>query len=195
MKDYLWQGKPWQAFKSFAIIFSFTVNFILLIVLLLIAPLILPIVSEIVIPIVSGLTVSFEEMGDASIVRTVPVNDNLGIEFNLPLNQQTVVVLSEDVPLNVPATVSIGAGSVIYGTVDLTLPKGLELPVQLTLDVPVSQTIPVELDVSVEIPLNETELGTPFSRLKAIFKPLDELLKSLPADSEELTNRLTGADQ
>lgn len=195
MKDYLWQGKPWQAFKSFAIIFSFTVNFIFLIVLLLIAPLVLPIVSEIVIPIVSGLTVSFEEMGSASIVRTVPVNDQLGIEFNLPLNQQTTVVLSEAVPLNVPATVSIGSGSVIYGNVDLTLPKGLELPVQLTLDVPVSQTIPVQLDVSVEIPLDETELGTPFSRLQAIFKPLDELLKSLPADSAELTNRLTGADQ
>ena len=35
--SWVWEGKPWEAFKSFAIIFSFVLNFILLIVLLLLA--------------------------------------------------------------------------------------------------------------------------------------------------------------
>ncbi len=185
MRDLIWQGKPWQAFKSFAIIFSFTVNLILLIVLLLVGPLILPIVSEIAVPIVDDLDVSFVEMGDAEIVRTIKVDDTLDIDFIVPLQTETNVVLSQDVRLLRPATVSFpGNASVIYGQVDLVLPAGLVLPVDLTLDVPVKQTIPVLLDVAVEIPLNETDLGQPFERLETRFGPLNNLLRSLPQSND-----------
>lgn len=187
MRDLIWQGKPWQAFKSFAIIFSFVVNFILIIVLLLVAPLIIPIVSDIAVPIVDDLDTSFVEMGDANIVRTIQVDDTLGINFTLPLEDQTDVVLAEDVRLNRPATVSFpGNASVIYGQVDLVLPAGTILPVTLSLDVPVSQTIPVQLDVAVEIPLDETDLGTPFERLETRFGPLNRLLSSLPDSNDNL---------
>ena len=58
--SWVWEGKPWEAFKSFAIIFSFVLNFILVIVLLLIAPLIFPVIlNNAVEPIVSGLNDSF----------------------------------------------------------------------------------------------------------------------------------------
>ena len=33
-RKWVWTGKPWQAFKTFAIIFSFIMNFVLLLVLL-----------------------------------------------------------------------------------------------------------------------------------------------------------------
>lgn len=185
MRDLIWQGKPWQAFKSFAIIFSFTVNLILLIVLLLVGPLILPIVSDIVVPIVDDLDVSFVEMGDADILRTIKVDDTLDIDFVVPLQTETNVVLSQDVRLLRPATVSFpGNASVIYGQVELTLPAGLVLPVDLTLDVPVKQTIPVLLDVAVEIPLDETDLGEPFERLETRFGPLNSLLRSLPQSND-----------
>lgn len=187
MRDLLWQGKPWQAFKSFAIIFSFIVNIVLIIVLLLVAPLIIPIVSEIAVPIVDDLDTSFVEMGDAEIVRTIQVDDQLGINFTLPLEDQTNVILAEDVPLDRPATVSFpGNPSVIYGQVNLVLPAGTVLPVNLSLDVPVSQTIPVQLDVAVEIPLEETDLGTPFNRLETRFGPLNRLLSSLPESNDGL---------
>lgn len=191
MASFFWQSKPWQAFKTFAIIFSFIVNFILIIVLLIAAPLILPIVSEIAVPIVGGLTTSFEDMNNASIVQTIVVDDDLDIAFTLPLNQQTDVVLAAPVPLNVQAQFLLpGGGGNINGNVSIELPAGTVLPVQLKLDVPVQENIPVLLNVPVEIPLSETELGAPFSNLQAIFSPLDDFLGNLPADNDELRARL-----
>jgi hypothetical protein len=192
MKESIWNGKPWQAFKTFAILFSFAMNLILLIVLLVMAPLILPIVNDIAVPIVGGLNTSFVEMSNAKIERTITVDDTIPISFTLPLQRVTTVVVTEPVPLqNVPARFDLpGGGGSIAGVVSLSLPQGLALPVYLDLDVPVDQTIPVTLAVDVEIPLNETELGVPFTRLEGIFSPLDALLRGLPNDSQDLRNRL-----
>jgi hypothetical protein len=188
----LYDGKPWEAFKTVALIFSFIVNIIFFIVLLMIAPLILPIVNDIVNPLVSGLNQSFIDMGEATITRTIEVDDEMAISFVLPLNRDTSVVLTGPVELrNIPAQFVLPAnGGFINGNVTLTLPPGLELPVHLDLDVPVDQTIPVQLDVAVDIPLDETELGKPFTDLQEIFGPLDETLGNLPESNEDLFNRL-----
>ena len=192
MRKSIWDGKPWQAFKTFAILFSFTMNLILLIVLLLVAPLIIPIVADIAQPIVNGLSSSFVDMSTASIERKIQVEDEIDIAFNLPLDTQTNVVLAESVPLaQIPAQFVLpGGGGLINGQVALELPAGLVLPVELVLDVPVDQTIPVALAVDVSIPLNETELGTPFSTLQGLFEPLDELLLGLPSSNSELFQRV-----
>lgn len=192
MKKSIWNGKPWQAFKTFAILFSFTVNLVLLLVLLVMAPLILPIVNDIAVPIVGGLNTSFVEMNQAQIERVIQVEDTIPISFTLPLNQETVVVVMEPVPLqNIPARFELPAGGgSINGVVNLSLPAGLALPVLLDLNVPVDQTVPVSLAVDVEIPLNETDLGVPFTRLEGIFTPLDALLRGLPSDNEDLRSRL-----
>ena len=188
------EGKPWQAFKNFAILFSFTMNLILLIVLLLILPLILPILG-VVRPIVGGLNTSFVEMNAATISAQVPVNDTLDIAFTLPLEQETDVVVVRPVELTeVPASFVLpGGGGAINGTVSLALPQGLTLPVELDLEVPVEQTIPVELGVEVDNPLDQTELGGPFQRLVSLFTPLDNLLNDLPEDTDELRDRLVGS--
>lgn len=189
---FFWQGKPWQAFKTFAAIFSFIMNFILLLVLLIAAPIILPVVDTIVKPIVSGLNQSFVDMGEATIVRTINVEDEIPIAFTLPLSTTTNVRLTESVPLSgIPATFILpDGGGQINGTVSLSLPPGLELPVALSLDVPVDQRIPVELAVDVSIPLDETELGPPFMGLQGLFAPLDNLLDGLPDSNEELMDRV-----
>jgi hypothetical protein len=193
MSSTFWSGKPWQAFKTFAILFSFTVNVILLIVLLLIAPLIIPIVDSIAKPIVGGLNSSFIDMSDASIVRTIQVEDEMPISFTLPLEATTDVVLAEAVPLNIPARFILpGGGGSINGNVALNLPQGLVLPVELELEVPVDQQIPVALDVAVEIPLQETELGAPFNTLRSLFEPLNNLLIKLPSSNDELIDRVRG---
>lgn len=191
---WLYSGKPWEAFKTVALIFSFVVNIIFFIVLLAIAPLILPIVNDIVNPLVSGLNQSFIDMGEAEITRVIKVDDEIPISFTLPLNTETVVVITQPVPLNnVPARFVLpGGGGYINGEVSLALPVGLSLPVQLSLEVPVEQTVPVQLDVDVQIPLSETELGKPFNDLQAIFGPLDETLSNLPKSNEDLFNRIRG---
>lgn len=186
--------KPWQAFKTFAILFSFIMNLVLLIVLLLAAPLIIPIISGIANPIVGGLNDSFVDMSTATISRTIEVNDEMGIAFTLPLETTTNVLVVESVPLEgIPAQFVLpnGGGS-INGQVYLSLPEGLELPVYLALDVPVDQTIPVALAVDVEIPLSETELGGPFNKLRSLFEPLAKLLGGLPDSNQELYDRIVG---
>ena len=191
--DYFWQKKPWQAFKNFAIIFSFIVNFVLLLVLLLAAPLIIPVVDSVARPLVGGLSDSFVQMGDASIERTIAIDDTVPVSFTLPLSTTTDVVLDRDVPLEAPATfIFPGGGGTINGTVRLQLPEGLILPIRLDFGVPVSNTIPVQLDVGVDIPLEETELGEPFHTLQTLFVPLDRLLQGLPASNQELFDRITG---
>ncbi len=193
MGDYLWQKKPWQAFKNFAIIFSFVVNFVLLLVLLIAAPLILPVVDTIARPLVGGLSDSFVQMGEASIVRTIVVDDRIPVSFTLPLSTTTEVILDRPVPLDVPATFNFpGGGGTINGAVRLELPEGMVLPIRLNIDVPVSNTIPVQLDVGVDIPLQETELGQPFNTLQELFVPLDIFLDGLPASNRELFERIGG---
>ena len=184
--DRLKKMKPWQAFKTFAILFSFAVNLVLLIVLLLAAPLIIPIVSEIANPIVGGLNDSFVDMSTATISRKIEVNDEMGIAFTLPLETTTNVLIVENVPLEgIPAQFVLpNGGGAINGQVYLSLPEGLELPVYLALDVPVDQTIPVALSVDVDIPLSETELGGPFNKLRSLFEPLAKLLGGLPGSNQ-----------
>jgi hypothetical protein len=195
MNHWFWQGKPWQAFKSFAIFFSFTVNLILVIVLLLAAPVIFPAISQIGGPLVSGLSDSFVQMNDAAIERTIIVDDTLDIDFALPLQTTTTVVLTEAVPLAVPATfVFPNGGGTINGTVQLVLPAQLDLPIALDLSVPVQQTIPVVLNVPVDIPLAETDLGVPFATLEGLFVPLTDLVQGLPADNDDFFRRLRGAE-
>lgn len=187
--------KPWEAFKNFAIVFSFIVNFVLILVLLFVAPLIIPIVADIAVPIVGGLNESFVDMEKASILQTIRVSDTIPISFILPLRETTVVTLTDSVILgSVPTQFSLpGGGGAIYGAVTLSLPAGLALPVALNVDVPVDQIVPVQLDVNVDIPLNQTELGKPFNQLKDLFGPIDGLLRDLPSSNSELGDRVKSA--
>lgn len=191
MNEFFWQARPWQAFKNFAIIFSFVINLVFLVVLLLALPLIIPGINSIARPLVGGLNQSFVQMGEASIVRTIEVDDELPVRFTLPLQEETNVVLVEPVPMTVPATFTLpGGGGSINGVVSLELPAGTALPVALDMQVPVSETIPVRLDVGVDIPLQETDLGTPFNTLQGLFAPLDRFLGGLPQDNQDLFQRL-----
>lgn len=192
MRNWIWQGRPWQAFKGFAILFSFTMNLVLLIGLLLAAPYILPAVDAIATPLVGGLSESFQQMGAARIERTITVEDSVPVQFDVPLDTTTVVTLDRPVPITVPASFIFPAGGgTINGTVALELPAGTQLPIDLILTVPVSNTIPVNLNVAVDIPLDETDLGQPFGTLQQIFLPLNTMLQQLPANNDELINRVS----
>ncbi len=192
MNEFIRKRKPWQAFKNFALIFSFTVNLILVIVLVLVLWQVLPLVNGLVKPLVGGLNQSFVEMNDASIKRTIEVSEEIPIDFMLPLYTPTVVTLTKDVTLgDYPITMILpGGGGQINGNVTLVLPQGLELPIQLGLDVPVQSQVPVNLQVSVDIPLDETELNAPFTRLENLFGPLVEQLDKVPETSSALVQSL-----
>lgn len=174
--------KTWHAFKNIAILFSFVVNFVLVIILLIFAGwLLFPIKTDIVEPLLDDLQGAIDALDRATIVRTIPINEQIPISFTLPLNQATTVILSQDVNLVRPATFNLpGGGGSINGTVVLNLPKGLELPVLLNLNVPVQNAIPVQFPVEVTIPLDETELNQVVVKLNGVLGPLRDYLEDLP---------------
>lgn len=196
MRKFFWDGKPWQAFKTFAILFSFIMNFVLLIVLLLVLPQLIPLTQNVAKPLVSGLNASFVDMSSATIERTIQVEDEIPITLNVPLQTETDVRVTQSVPLDgVPARFLLpGGGGEINGLVFLDLPAGLELPVALDLEVPIEEQVPVSLAVDVSIPLDETSLGQPFSQLQALFEPLDVFLQQLPASNEDAIDRVVGRE-
>ncbi len=191
MKEWLWSGKPWQAFKNVAIVTSFGLNMVLLIFLIIAAFYIIPVVDSIAEPLVGGLHQSFVDMGEARIVRTIEVNDTIPVVFDLPLHTETNARLTQPVPMSIPTTFVLpGGGGYINGNVSFELPVGTDLPVAFNITVPVSQTVPVNLAVTVDIPLDETELGEPFTNLRALFEPLDNFLTNLPSSNSEVYQRV-----
>jgi hypothetical protein len=190
MKEWIWSGKPWQAFKNFAIVFSFFLNIFFIILLIVAATMIIPALKEIAEPMVSGMNQSFTEINKAHIVRTIQVEDTIPINFDIPVSTTTEVTIIEPVPMAVPTNFVLpGAGGTINGTVFFDLPTGTVLPVQLDVMVPVRESVPVELSVDVDIPIEETELDAPFSVLRSIFGPLGNVLLELPDDNREVYRR------
>jgi hypothetical protein len=172
----------WEAFKNLAIIFSFTVNFVLVIVLMLVVGwLLFPIKTDVVEPMLDKLQGAVNALDDATIVQTITIDQQVPVNFSLPLNQGTTVVLSQDVDVVRPATFSLpGGGGSINGTVALKLPQGLQLPIILSMDVPVENFIPVQFPVEVSIPLRDTELNQVVVELNNVLEPLRDFLDDLP---------------
>ncbi|MBL8131393.1 MAG: hypothetical protein JNL42_06015 [Anaerolineae bacterium] len=164
----------------FMVIFSFIVNLVLVVAVIALAALLFDIKNNVVTPLVAGLHSSFVGLDQATIDWTIPVRDAIPVQFDLPLEQATVVTLTEDVPLTVFASISAPALQVNSATVFLSLPAGTRLPVALDLQVPVDTEIDVELDVRAVIPLGETQLHDPLENLRLIFEPITRALYNLP---------------
>ncbi len=180
-------SKFWNAFKDIAIIFSFIVNIILVLVLLLSPKPIFMAKSQVAEPLLTDLDSAFAALGETVIKSQVYITDTMAVVFDLPLSQNTNVVLVEPVPIQAPATfIFPSGGGAIHGIVQLVLPEGLSLPVALNLMVPVNTTVPVVMRVPVEIPLADAGMGPAIEQLRAVFKPLTGALQSLPNSPEEL---------
>ncbi len=200
----------WSAFKDIALLFSFCVNFVLVVVLLVVSfpalRAIFTLKSDVIEPLLYGLDTAFVGLGEATIDTTVQIDESIPIEFDLPLEQplpiyfelnieqDTFVVLQQPVPLyGMPAQFNLpGGGGVINGNVSLALPAGLQLPVHLSMVVPVSQTIPVNMNVPVnhavpirmEVPvhieLGEAGLDPVVSELRGAIQPMQVQIERLP---------------
>jgi len=177
----------WEAFKTVAILFSLLVNLALIAVLIFLATQIAPIKDAIAEPLIDGLHASFVGLDKATIDRIIPVRETIPVQFTLPLEQNTTVVLTAPVPLQAYAQFNLpGGGGTINGMVSLQLPQGMSLPVALDLAVPVDTTLPVSLDVRAVIPLEETQLHDPLENLRRLLDPIVRGLDNLPDDSGAL---------
>ncbi len=179
--------RPWEAFKNIAIIFSFVVNFVLVLVLLLSPGPIFMAKSQVAEPLLDNLDAAFAALGDTHIRQNIEIDDAIPVIFALELQQNSVVTLTQDVPLSLPATFYLpGGGGQINGSVFLKLPRNLPLPIALGLTVPVSETVPVVMSVPVDIPLNEAGMGPAILQLRQVFQPLGATLQGLPNSPQEI---------
>lgn len=172
--------------KNFMIVFSFIVNLVLVVIVVALLLFIFDLKNNVVTPLVSGLHSSFVGLNEATIDWTIPVRDNIPVVLTVPLETDTIVTLTDNVPLSVAATINLpGVGQLNNAQVFLQLPRGLELPVALDLDVPINQTLPVSLDVRAVIPLELTQLDDPIQNLRLLFEPLTVALYNLPGNFGE----------
>lgn len=179
------------AFWTIASIFSMTVNIVLIIILgvLLtnVRKLNVASVTDLGVGLVGGLYTNFEKMDRAHIITNIPVETTIPVKFDLQLNQQTNVVLSQAVTINnALVTVNTGGLNITRALTTIVLPEGTTLPVVLNLTVPVDTTVPVVLNVPVDIPLEKTELHDPFLGLRNLVQPYYCLLKP---DALDLNNQ------
>jgi hypothetical protein len=129
--------------------------------------------------LLGGLYTNFEKMDRASIQTNVVVDTTIPVQFDLQLNQQTNVVLSQDVTItNALVTVNTGGLNISRANTTIVLPQGTTLPVVLNLVVPVDTTVPVTLNVPVDIPLSQTQLHEPFTGLQDVVRPFYCMINS-----------------
>jgi hypothetical protein len=170
-------GKLLPAFWTVAGVLSFIVNVILIVVLMGLGQELFALKRLIGNGLVGGLYTNFILMDQAHIKTNIPVADDVPVNFNLSISQDTIVTLTQPTRIN-GAQVSLTSGGVaINSPANITLPAGTNLPVHLELTVPVTTTIPITINVPVDIPLDQTDLHKPFIGLQQVVSPYYWLLQ------------------
>ena len=171
--------KFWDATKTLILITSMFVDLILIVAVIILANQVGAIKTTLN-NVLGQLDSAFEGLGQVVITDTIKINQQVPVQFELPLQQDTVVTTQAPVPLTTQATFSLGQYGSINGVVSLQLPAGTRLPVHLDITVPVSNVIPVVFDQPIRIPLAEKGLGPVVAKLRAAVGPLIGLVRQMP---------------
>ena len=169
----------WNALKNISLVISMFVNLILIVVVLVLVTQIGAIKTTLN-SVLGQLDSAFEGLGQSTIADTISIDQQVPVKFDLPLSQDTTVVTQAPVPINVPASFSLGPFGTINGTVSLQLAAGTSLPVHLDLIVPVDTHIPVKFDQPVAINLYAKGMGPVVDKLRAALGPIIQLVQKLP---------------
>lgn len=174
------------AFWTTASVISLTVNIILLLVVYVLAAQLFRLKDLVQNDLLAGLVYNFALMDQAKITTMVTVDTTIPVQFNLPISQQTTVILTQDTFLD-DARVDLYTGGLTISNAptDIMLRAGTPMDIKLEMTVPVDATIPVTLQVPVDIPLNQTELHEPFVGLQNVVRPYYDLLHGMPDSWEE----------
>jgi hypothetical protein len=175
-----------STFWTIASLISLTVNIILIVAVIYLGSQLGTIKRIVKDDVLAGLYANFILMDQATIKTTIPINAQVPAKFDLPLDTDTVVTLIEDTSIpGARVSLSTGGLSIQNAPTDIILPAGTRLPIHLTLTVPVDQKIPVKMNVVVNIPLNQTDLHTPFVGLKNVVAPYYYMMDQVPDSLSE----------
>jgi hypothetical protein len=171
------------AFWTIASVLSLTINVVLIVVMLILVPRVRQLnidinnITKLPVDLLGGLYTNFEKMDGASIVTNIPVDAQIPLSINVPVQKTTEITLVQDAVIS-GARVRINTSSIdIDAPANVTLPAGTKLTVGLNFDLQVQNTIPIHVDVPVNIPLVQTDLHEPFAGLQDVVRPLYCLLE------------------
>jgi hypothetical protein len=175
-----------STFWTIASLISLTVNVILIIAVIYLGSQLSTIKRVVKDDVLAGLYANFILMDQASIKTTIPIETQVPAKFDLAVETDTVVTLTQDTSITgARVTLNTGGLSIQDAPTDILLPAGTRLPIHLTLTVPVDQKIPVKMNVEVNIPLNQTDLHTPFVGLQNVVAPYYRLMDQVPDSLSE----------
>lgn len=176
-----WLRKPKPLMWSIGSVLSIALNAVLALVVLALGRQLFDLKNLVTDDVLGEMYYNFILMDQASIETTVGVDTTIPVRFDLQLNQETNVRLTNATTIqNASVTLKTGGLNIVEAPTDIILPAGSVLPVELDLVVPVDTTVPVHMNVPVDIPLNETELHQPFTGLQQVVAPLYQQLAELP---------------
>lgn len=194
-RDFFWQGgKIKPAFWKVSILISLVINGILILVIGFLGQQLFTLKNVVTEDILADLLVNFARLDLAPISTTINVRDiiqvvdTIPVVFDLPLQQDTQVVLTKDTPIK-NATIYLNNQPI---PLDLVLRSGTPLSINLDLVVPVSQTIPIVVDVPLDlkvpvyIEMSKTDLHGPFIGLQETISPYFWLLMQAPNKWEDV---------
>jgi hypothetical protein len=138
----VWAPRIWTTASIITLTFNIILAIVLIILLINVARMrasldqMMGLVPS-VIDLPGGLYENFEKMERANIQTNVVVEAMIPVKFDLQLNQQTNVILSQDVTItNALVTVNTGGLNISRANTTIVLPQGTTLPVNLSLTVP-----------------------------------------------------------
>ena len=170
----------WNAVRNVTVVISLVVNIVLISLVLILASQIGAIKATLS-SVVGQLDTAFVALGDAVVEDNIHIDQRVPVQFDLPIQEeQGTATTTAPVPLNIPATFSLGSFGQINGTVSLALPANLALPVRISMVVPVNSEISVTFDQKVSIPLGARGLGPVISQLRGVTQPLIQTIQTLP---------------
>lgn len=169
----------WNAVKNLSLLVSMIVNLVLIIVVVILLSQVGNIKMTLA-SVLGQLDSAFEGLGASTIQDSIAISQQVPVNFILPLDQDTTVVTTGPVPINVPATFSLGPYGTINGIVSLQLAPGTALPVHISMSVPVSNSIPVVFKQPIAIPLADKGLRPVVEKLRSAIGPLITLVQDLP---------------
>ena len=121
--------------------------------------------------VLSGLYTNFEKMDRASIISTIPVDAQIPLNLNVPIQRTSRITLASDSVIQ-NARVRINTATLnIDAPAQVILPAGTTLEVGLDFVVSIQDNVPVHLEVPINIPLSQTQLHEPFTGLQDVLKP------------------------
>jgi hypothetical protein len=128
--------------------------------------------------LVGNLRDGFSTLLSADLTAQVDINQEIPVELDLPLQRDTVVILTEQTSVEgALITIQTTNFQVYNAPAVVVLPPGTRLPVALDVSVPLRTTIPIELEVPVRFSIETSDLGPAF---EALMEELDAFGDAMP---------------